>query len=895
MAYTVFLSSTRQDLAAHRDAVSLALRKAGYVPSEMETFGARDEEPLEACLQEVAETDLFVGIYAWRYGFVPAGASISITEQELREAHRRRKPILCFTVDEAYELPREEGEGAERLRDLKRRIRDERGVDTFTTPDNLAAAVLAALRRWEEKNLRADLTPARHVQLQLLDKVERFWVDGVLKRSVAAGRRLRIAREERPEAVGRAAVEPPPARDEPAPAGVVEPIHDLFEQRGLSLLILGPPGAGKTVTLLELAHGLGKRARRDPRALVPVVFNLASWKGHHRSLRAWMKEELVSRYQAGPEAAAQWTGKDEILPLLDGLDEVEPACRAACLDALNAHLGESGLTQGMAVCCHTQVYQDLPVQLRLESAVVLQPLAPRQVDEHLATGGPALAGVRAALAADAKLAELASSPLMLALIERAWEDLDPAAVERGLAGPAAERRRRVFEGFVSRMLEPQVPFSAPPRRRRWSDRLPWHRYRASGEQRASAAGPYPPERTRSCLSWLARKMAAHDPALFQLERLQPSWLESGVQTLAYALLSRIPAGGLVVLPLAVIFEAPELLAFGLAAGALFGLFDHRRLRRGAAADDARYGGRLARERAGRVLASGAIAFFLLAVAGPLWLALSPGGFDWSRDDRNLALAALLLSPLFGLLFGLRAAARDGSNDVRIAEALEWRRWSWRATGLGAAWGLVTGLAVWAIDTLLTEVFPHLGAVLFIAISIALAFTGGVLGGALGALGGRTLERKAWPNQGTWLALGNAGKVALTTALATAAALALVVGGLVLLGTGVSLRTLLRLPPQVGVTLGLWIGLGFSGLDFTQHFALRLVIRLWKRLPARAARFLDHARDRGLLDRPGGSYRFLHPQLQQHFAACGEEAPPRAAGAPGDSASVEQARALLLRR
>src|SRR5262245_61397629 len=120
MASTVFLSSTRLDLIPHRDAVSRLLRQSEvYWPIEMETFGARDQEPLEASLQEVRDADLFVGIYARRYGFVPKGSARSITEQELLEAESRGTPVFCFLLDDNVQSwpaeLREGGEGARKL------------------------------------------------------------------------------------------------------------------------------------------------------------------------------------------------------------------------------------------------------------------------------------------------------------------------------------------------------------------------------------------------------------------------------------------------------------------------------------------------------------------------------------------------------------------------------------------------------------------------------------------------------------------------------------------------------------------------------------------------------------------------------------------------------------
>ena len=81
MVQRVFISSTKVDLPRHRDAVKEALIKNGYFPIEMDDFGARDVDPVTGCLRLVAESQLFLGIYAWRYGYVPPGRERSITAE----------------------------------------------------------------------------------------------------------------------------------------------------------------------------------------------------------------------------------------------------------------------------------------------------------------------------------------------------------------------------------------------------------------------------------------------------------------------------------------------------------------------------------------------------------------------------------------------------------------------------------------------------------------------------------------------------------------------------------------------------------------------------------------------------------------------------------------------
>jgi hypothetical protein len=68
----------------------------------MEAFGARTEDSTTVCLQEVEESDLFVGIYAHRYGYVPKDATASFTEQEFDYAKKLGKPIFGFIVEDEF-------------------------------------------------------------------------------------------------------------------------------------------------------------------------------------------------------------------------------------------------------------------------------------------------------------------------------------------------------------------------------------------------------------------------------------------------------------------------------------------------------------------------------------------------------------------------------------------------------------------------------------------------------------------------------------------------------------------------------------------------------------------------------------------------------------------------
>src|SRR5204862_5439162 len=129
--------------------------------------------------------------------------------------------------------------------------------------------------------------------------------------------------------------------------------------------------------------------------LMPVIFPLSSWTGK-QPLTEWMVEELISKYQVPRKLARTWVDADQILPLLDGLDEVAPENRTACIETINAYRQEHGLLP-LVVCSRSADYLAQTVRVRLSSAVSVQSLTQQQVDDYLAGGGEVLWALRVAL------------------------------------------------------------------------------------------------------------------------------------------------------------------------------------------------------------------------------------------------------------------------------------------------------------------------------------------------------------------------------------------------------------------------------------------------------------------------------------------------------------------
>lgn len=377
----------------------------------------------------------------------------------------------------------------------------------------------------------------------LLGKVESFWVEGVFNNSLHEAALLQLGKESQPGQVLHPlsfTVELPHQENSLLPAKTT--ITEVFnKQAARHLLILGEPGAGKTTSLLELTRDLIKEARKQPSKPIPVVFTLSSWSARPLPLAEWMAFELFALYQIPQTIGTRWLADYKILPLLDGLDEVQADQREACALAINQYAQEAGLT-GLVVVSRRQEYETLAakLKLRLNAAVNLLPLRPQQIEQYLAAGGKAWAGLRGLLKEDAELQELAQSPLCLSLMALAYHGV-PLAEARASAD-GGDKRGELFERYIAKMFE-----------------------RRKGEKPL-----YPKAQVLAGLSWLAKNMKQRGQTVLLLEYIQPDWLPS---RLGYRLLYGLLGFGVSYLVGMVIGANPMTrLALPLFGGMLFYLF-----------------------------------------------------------------------------------------------------------------------------------------------------------------------------------------------------------------------------------------------------------------------------------------------------------------------------------
>lgn len=151
----IYVSSTYSDLQEHRAKVSEVLRQLGHEVVAMEGYVASDQRPLDRCLADVAASNIYVGIFAHRYGFIPEQDNPdgrSITELEYRHAEALGKPRLVFLQDGKTpwppgEMDSQTGEGdrGARISALREELRRERLASFFSTVDGLAGEVAVAI------------------------------------------------------------------------------------------------------------------------------------------------------------------------------------------------------------------------------------------------------------------------------------------------------------------------------------------------------------------------------------------------------------------------------------------------------------------------------------------------------------------------------------------------------------------------------------------------------------------------------------------------------------------------------------------------------------------------------------------------------------------------------
>ena len=259
----VFVSSTWLDLQPERAAVEKSLNRFHETKFiGMEYFGSREEPTRAASLDEVDCSELYIGIFAGRYGS-------GITEAEYRRARERQLDCLIyFKADSAIAPTMRETDpaSAQRLTAFKDELRRHTAT-TFSTAEELAAEVTADVHRWLfDKFLKERLQQ---------DAVGEIVSSKTGEPNVAGAQAYRLQVGSTLGSVLYASAPPVPQRRATPLLPNVRRFRGLIDradevQTALAALptalpveIDGPAGAGKTVLLRTIAYDPNLRGNPD--------------------------------------------------------------------------------------------------------------------------------------------------------------------------------------------------------------------------------------------------------------------------------------------------------------------------------------------------------------------------------------------------------------------------------------------------------------------------------------------------------------------------------------------------------------------------------------------------------------------------------------------------------
>ncbi|WP_307628746.1 NACHT and WD40 repeat domain-containing protein [Streptomyces turgidiscabies] len=615
------------------------------------------------------------------------------------------------------------------------------------------------------------------------------------------------------------------------------------------LVVIGEPGAGKTVLAMLLTLGLlGNREPGDP---VPVLLPAASWDPVRERLDDWIVRTLALPYYNGrPEIPRTLLTHGLLLPVLDGLDEIPESARRGAIRGINHAIGGE---RPVVVTCRATEYEDLiqggAPALRRAPVVEVLPVPPQDVIAYLrevdwpstTRWDQVFAHVRAAPHGPAAAA--LSTPLMVTLARLVYQrgGGDPAEL---LDEERFDCRYAVEDHLTQRVVD--AAYAPDPRQ-------------PDGE-RADERERWDADRARRWLTFLACYLHDHrerDLAWWLMsERLLSRWagpvvgicLGGAVAVLAFVWM--VTTG---------VVSGSELVILSLVIGGGFALLSDVVWYAVQVRPPGRMTlsvrdsiGRLGRGfRSGAALSLVSVLPLVLAVAG-FRVFLQLGGPGTTASAKLWSVAVLVCLSLAGV-FGLALAAHNWLHAPPSHAAQVSPRNTLRQDRRSAVTGaLIAGLLVGATGLLGWVTGMFLGDLVF-----------GLLTGWSGWPGTGHLAELAWEEWSTALAVFDG-----------ASPWKILLGLAVLLPAGVFALLILMTR------------------SWPRFVVARTYLAMRGRLPWRLMAFLEDARRRELLRQSGGVFQFRHIRLQEALAGQPTHAPQRQDSTSAAAGAVR--RRLVLR-
>ncbi|GAA1264785.1 hypothetical protein GCM10009677_15800 [Sphaerisporangium rubeum] len=370
---------------------------------------------------------------------------------------------------------------------------------------------------------------------RLAAAVARQWRRELVARGVPRAHPLTVTWVPTARPVTARAGMPLPAEGPPGETGPGGGLGELAAWFGAlpyrQLVVLGEPGAGKSVAAMLLAAELAEEAQ--PGAPVPVLLAFAGWDPAE-PFDAWVARRTGEEYpDLAPEVAAALVAARRIMPVLDGLDEMPVAARVRVIERIDAACDG----WPFVLTCRSEEYEAAVVgsERFLSSAAVveLEPVGAREVVAYLEgrvrAGDARWEALFAAIGEEPELSAALSTPLMIYLLLVVYRQ--PGTEPGELCGLGRnEIEERLLTAFLPAVYAPlgedeAAPWPGVERAGRWAGFLAC-RLRHDGEHR---------------LAWW--RLVELDPRLSDPRRVVPATL--AVVALAVAVVTAVTGRALI--------------------------------------------------------------------------------------------------------------------------------------------------------------------------------------------------------------------------------------------------------------------------------------------------------------------------------------------------------------
>lgn len=459
------------------------------------------------------------------------------------------------------------------------------------------------------RRLRRNTNRQPSDEQRLESKIKSSWIEGALIDLLENRREL--APEMTVELHGNANIQHNTKR-----AFYTTQIKSVFIQPG-NLLILGEPGSGKTVLLLQLADQLfqTRLTSRDPNA-IPVILSLSSWDANIKSFDNWLVREMASQYRMPERISSEFISQGKVILLLDGLDEVTVASRNSCVQKLNEFTEKNLSVKFVVTCRHTE-YNMLDSELHHYNRVIIQNLQESQVENYLNSHVDKYSGFQMFLKKTPEIKSgIAANPLLLGMMLNIFEDASISSIQ-AVFEDTIEPEPRIIQTYLQKRLTTIKEFS-------YTDSL---RY----------------------LTWISNELHKQHRRIHFFESIQPDSLTKTLHKTYRFLLGTVYLAlyGIAFFFLSLLFLDWESgLWFGLYSGLVCGV---------------------------AVSMRGGVGF---GIVGAIYSGISiVAGFAWVSSMDLTLLQSILSGIGFGLLggfiLGLIGRLTDVTTEVQPAKTLEW--------------------------------------------------------------------------------------------------------------------------------------------------------------------------------------------------------------------------------